>query len=73
MNFRWPALLALVLVMCASIARADTFTVNCVYDAEASRTFTSSSGSVLNAINTAAEEYTTNALAIESLFRTSCS
>lgn len=58
--------LALVLVMCASTARADTFNVNSVYDAEAGRTFTSSSGSVLTAINTAAEEYTTNTLAIES-------
>jgi hypothetical protein len=68
MNFRGTALrtLALVLVMCASIARADTFTVNSVYDAEANGTFTSPSGSVLTAINTAAEEYTTNALAIES-------
>jgi hypothetical protein len=68
MNFRstaWRAL-ALVLVMCASIARADTFTVNSVYDAQAGRTFTSATGSVLSAINTAAEEYTTDALAIES-------
>lgn len=58
--------LALVLVMCASTARADTFNVNSVYDAETGRTFTSASGSVLTAINTAAEEYTTNTLAIES-------
>lgn len=68
MNFRrtaWRAL-ALVLITCASIARADTFAVNSVYDAEANRTFTSASGSVLTAINSAAEEYTTNALAIES-------
>lgn len=58
--------LALVLVMCASTARADTFNVNSVYDAQTNNTFTSPSGSVLTAINSAAEEYTTNALAIES-------
>ena len=68
MNFRRIALraFALVFVMGASIARADTFTVNSVYDAQAGRTFTSASGSVLSAINSASEEYTTNALAIES-------
>lgn len=58
--------LALVLVMCASIARADIFNVNSVYDAQTGSTFTSPSGSVLTAINSAGEEYTTNALAIES-------
>lgn len=58
--------LALVFVVCASIARADTFNVNSVYDAQTGSSFTSSSGSVLTAINSAAEEYTTNALAIES-------
>jgi hypothetical protein len=68
MIFRRTALrvLALVFVLCASIARADTFTVNSVYDAQANRTFTSPSGSVLTAINSTAEEYTTDALAIES-------
>lgn len=68
MNFRSTALraLALVSVMCASVAHADTFTVNSVYDAQSGRTFTSASGSVLSAINSSAEEYTTNALAIES-------
>jgi hypothetical protein len=68
MNFRSTALraLALVLVMCASIARADTFTVDSVYDAQTARTFTSTTGSVLSAINSTAEEYTTDALAIES-------
>lgn len=68
MNCRWTVLraLALVLLMCASIARADIFSVNSVYDAQTGRTFTSASGSVLSAINSTAEEYTTDALAIES-------
>lgn len=59
-------LVALALCACASVASADTFTVNSVYDAQANQAFTSSSGSVLTAINSEAEEYTTNALAIES-------
>ena len=68
MIFRRSSLraLALVLAMGASIARADTFTVNSVHDAQTGSTFTSSSGSVLSAINSATEEFTTNALAIES-------